>query len=319
MSGKSLKKKRSDKQRLAALREKRNSSHRLTSLQIPALASYKPSNHIVFTDDSEPEKMTLFSDGTGSDDEDCELGGGGLFEGAAGEKLLHLQRRIGVDQRFRLNKMFRDSEEAVDMDIENKDVDDERSRSLAVIDTMLGCGHTQIKRVDDVVIPPRYDPLCSSHTYLEQQEVTEQQEAMVETSSSDDEPGMPAPVCQEKYFTINTNLKDLFDSQGFSFLDEQSESSSEVVADESSEVGGSDVPLVMPVQPAVCTEDVTMNRTFFLHSCEPVSHSFHCDSPKAAREERWSDRRTALKQIFRKRSKEASRGKCLPKITHKLT
>ncbi len=329
MSNKKLsKKERSNALRLAALQDKKQSQHPV--LKIPAEVSKYPqsSQHIVFTErESESEniqeKITLFDD-SASEENDEEIFGE-RFHGPGGEKLLQLQRRIGVDQRFRLDDKFLDNESLAPCPSEEatkKETEDEKNRSLAVLNSILGPSTISTTSRVDVVIPPRYDPLSSTATLHEQpvealnnKEVTSNEDEKMGNSPDNELP----VVSNDTYYTINTDLHGLFTADSeeskFNFLSSESDCEMECAVEE--KVGVADKeqrPIKVENEPMEVKQE---ERMFFYHSNTVVEHSFYRTEPLHTLEEGWPDKRMALKQAFRKRHKEAA--KTVTKIRKHVT
>ncbi len=289
------KKERSNALRLAALQERKHSQG--PSLKIPETPGLRPSSHTLFTDDR-PKKVTLFE----SSDSDDEVVLGERFQGTGGEKLLQLQRSIGLDQRFRLDDKFMDDptidEEAI------KSTDNERSRSLAVLDSLLGPSVVSRVTKPDVVIPPRYDPLSTTHTLHEQSRGAILTESGSDSESYEEQSDTRPVVSGDTFYSINTDLQGLFaaEDQGFNFLAPDSESEHESVEEE----------LVEEVQHPIKVEcdvmEVRKDETmFFHHSGEVASHTFHRHESVRCLEDGWPERRAAFKHAFRKRHRDASK------------
>ncbi len=297
------KKERSNALRLAALQERKHSQG--PSLKIPETPGLRPSNHTLFTDDR-PEKLTLFE--SNDIDSDDEVVFGERFQGTGGEKLLQLQRSIGLDQRFRLDDKFMDDPTSDDPAIDEeamKSTDNERSRSLAVLDSLLGPSVVSRVTKPDVVIPPRYDPLSTTHTLHEQSRaaITDKEESS-EGESDGEQSNTRPTVSGDTFYSINTDLHGLFaaEDQGFNFLGPESESEHESVEEE----------IVEEVQRPIKVECDDMEvrkdeRMFFHHSGEVPSHTFYRLESLRCLEEGWPERRAAFKQAFRKRHRDASK------------
>lgn len=310
MSNKKLAKRdRSNALRLAALQEKSRSQQ--PALKIPAEASTCPrvSHHTVFTDStSGGGKVTLFDDSASDEETVLEE----RFHGPGGEKLLQLQRRIGVDQRFRLDSTFLD-EALTEKEVVKEKSEDEHSRSLAVLDAMFGPSTVSTTTTrTDIVIPPRYDPLSITPTLHEQpMEAVKNEETM---SDDEDEvvgnsPNRPPDVTDDTYYAINTDLRGLFaaDDEGskFSFLPPESDDEIECVEEDKMSTVSTD-------QRPIRVENETMEarqeeRMFFHHSEGVVDHMFYRTEVLHCLEAGWTERRAALKHSFRKRHRDATK------------
>ncbi len=298
MSNRKLSKKaRSNALRLAALQEKEQ--QRPSALKIPKEASVRPGHHAVFAEQSE-DKVTLFD----SDDDGDVLGE--RFSGPGGERLLQLQRRIGLDQRFKLDNTFLESSET---EVTKEEAEDERSRSLAVLDSLFGPSTVTTTTRTEVVIPPRYDPLSATPTLHEQPMEVAKNEETSDESEGEAPPDVRPIVSDNTYYTINTDLCGLFadDNEGskFSFLPPE-------VSNEVNSIAEEKVGVAKKEQRPIRVEHEVMEviqeeRMFFHHSDAVVDHTFHRSDELQCLEERWMDKRAALKHAFRKRHREATK------------
>ena len=328
MSTKLSKKQRSNSQRLLALQKTRE-QHAHRSLRIPIGQTPDSSKRTVFNDDSSEEgnnRVTLFSSDS-NDEEDSALQFGEKFEGVKGVKLLRLQRRIGVDQRFRLNEQFLDSDGSDCERSSEEDSDHEKEKSLAIMNSILGKTtsvlHKRKRVTPDLfkdILPLRYDPMDSNHKLLEQTPQT-----LVEASaSSSNEEDVPVinntathdEISQDKFYSVNTDLKNLFSSSAsheFGFLGNESDGKEEMASEPTvteKVISKSVIPdveedSISPETSQAMDSDTAVNFQFFYHSTASVEHSFYrVDSPDEL-EAGWAEKRTAMKESFRKRCKDA--------------
>ena len=189
------------------------------------------------------------------------------FEGRAGERLFKLQKRIGKDIRFRLDKRFAEtveSGESEESDGEAKgeivpdklaeQLKQEKSKALSIIDSILGNSYSMEWNVSNgvarsfpsAVLLPHYDPGSSNCAELERPTADEwkpSDDKMEAFSGPTEEDGdkrgggesridSSAPaVSGERYFSVSGDLKDMFSGScsehGFSFLGEDRDEDSE--------------------------------------------------------------------------------------------
>ena len=363
----SEKKQRSNQQRLKALQQKREETTKRVST--PA------AHHTVFTDSSDSEQggdkskdalakkdvLPLFnlSDNEDAIDEST-FAEKKQFSGRTGEKLFRLQRRIGLDKRFRLDEKFAEesSSESSDEDDNEMEVDDvskqlerEKTNALHIIDSILGrdtssahhnkVTNTLVKPVD--LFPMRYDPEAANHSELEQStpKAVHSQDSPLDDESGesgseqeDNKPSSAQESSNEKYFTVNSDLKELFTttstSEGFRFFDDTMDapSNSEVPAVHfrmTTEDSTATVTLKHRKKHKAADEEHQGKQTiendeettsrprvlFFFHSDSPTlrnrldENTFYRTKSLKELELNWAAKRTAMKQCFRKRHKEA--------------
>lgn len=320
----SKKKQRSNKQRLLALQSRREQrSH--GSLRIPNEHIPDSSKHTVFRDDSSEEgtqRVTLFSS---DDEEDNVVEFGVKYEGVKGEKLLRLQRGIGIDQRFRLNERFIDSDGSdCEKSLEDEASDNEKEKSLAIINSIIGSTTPVIhERLNSDlfkgVLPLRYDPTSSNHKQLEQTHTQILIEDSTSSSSQEDAPVINTntsdETSQDKFYSVNTDLKNLFSSDGheFGFLGNESDGGEDMSIEPTvteEVISNSVLPIVeegcMPTESKQTMDnESSVNFQFFFHSTAKLEHSFYCVDSVDTLEAGWTEKRTAMKDSFRKRRKDA--------------
>lgn len=159
---------------------------------------------------------------------------------------------------------------------------EERARALSILDTMLSSQAT----------PPKMDEVEESDTDIDSA-----------SSAQEEEQEEEAKCC------INTDLKELFSStdgyKGFSFLTEQEPDSDTTHATQHE-------PTPTPTSEEQAPANTTQ-KCFFFHSDSKTlrnrldENSFHRSSEWAELQEAWPSRRTAMKESFRRRRKDAIR------------
>lgn len=325
---------RSNKQRLLAL-DKKSQERPNQVLRLPSKETCHSSKHTVFSDSSYDEdnaKLTLFAGDLS--DEDSPLEVAEKYKGEKGEKLLHLQRQIGVDKRFQLNKTFLESDDDSESDGHSEvEIDVEKDKSLAVIRSILGetssVLHVRNKPKNSEslkdIIPLRYDPRSSNHKEFEQvaatsvgvptasKHTTAVSSKDEETHAKDTSPS-PQSTSQTKFYLVNADLKNLFSSTGheFGFLGNTSDKEQETDSVEGV-VSHISTPLVAATseyRPAdqihtVDTDHKMEDFKFFLSSSVICEHSFYCVDSQVQLEGDWANKRTVMKDSFRKRRKDA--------------
>ena len=191
------------------------------------------------------------------------------------------------------------------------------------------------------LLPLRYDPSSATCTELE---LEYKPDSPLPRDSSDKEPsddGTPSPlpevVSTERYYNVSGNLKELFTSScdEFTFLtdsrddDSGNESTdhsepprttststpnwvstlsklSSRAEDKSEHITGEGINQADSTEPAALT-----GTKLFFHSCTPSlrnrldENNFYCSQPLSELKAGWPQRRTIMKQSFRKRRKDA--------------
>ncbi|CAC5405959.1 unnamed protein product [Mytilus coruscus] len=159
------------------------------------------------------------------------------FEGKSGQKRMELQSRYGNDDRFKLDERFIDSEEEnMEEDIEEPTEEDERAKSLKILEQVVG---TKIKperkgKLFRDVSALHFDPSREDHTHYEVQaesqpkkekKSSKKRKVTEVTENEEKEEDLPE-VSKEKFFSVSDSLKDAFkpsskdsdEPKGFSLL-----------------------------------------------------------------------------------------------------
>ncbi|XP_052061672.1 nucleolar protein 8-like [Mytilus californianus] len=159
------------------------------------------------------------------------------FEGKSGQKRMELQSRYGNDDRFKLGERFIDSEEEnMEEDIEEPTEEDERAKSLKILEQVMG---TKIKperkgKLFRDVSALHFDPSREDHTHYEVQAESQPKKEKKSskkrkdtevTENEEKEEDLPE-VSKEKFFAVSDSLKDAFkpsskdsdEPKGFSLL-----------------------------------------------------------------------------------------------------
>ena len=213
-SGRVLPSKRelSNRKRLQAL--KRRSVQSSAGLPLPA------GKHTVFDsddsiDDYKEDVFPLFaeSDSGSSGDEDHR------FQHRS-NKMVRLQRKIGLDQRFRLDERFAgsdSSDEGNDSDIPANEFEAEKQQALQILNSIMSSsGATNVKQATlQQVYDPESDQAGSSmlapatsDSETETLQMTDKQLSM-----SSDTP----VVSNERFYSVNQDLKSVLTGEAFSF------------------------------------------------------------------------------------------------------
>ena len=375
-----IKRKRSNEQRLRAVEEKRarlKSQH--LSIQVKnGVSSSGRNQHVVFSSESEDssqendgQKIELFGDGSSESGSEVNLGE--KFVGDNGAKLFQLQRKVGHDARFRVDKRFlEDGEDMASGDEDgrrNKDYEDniskqmerEKANALQIINSMFNSdypcsgqlsshgGHRQTTANHSRgVLPPRYDPISDTHAQLEithgPPSVSSPQRSSAAGREGMETPSAESPLQRsqvastDRYYSVSENMNELFNSSNdkFSFF---TESNGDL--DNDSVVGDDLLPMATTagstsndkvpkwirtfnrvssspeavesakVMPDSESAVATAATRLFFHSSTPTlrnrlgENSFYRSEPLHELELSWPQRRTAMKDSFRKRRKEA--------------
>ncbi|NXB65415.1 NOL8 protein, partial [Struthidea cinerea] len=147
------------------------------------------------------------------------------FEGKAGEKLLKLQSRFGIDERFRMDARFleSDSEEEAETNSlkadEEEELAAEKKKNLQILGSLLNINleqpkpnktATNVKKFKDINAL-RYDPTREDHAVFERKPSATEKESKAKRKKKEESETLPQ-VSEEIYYDIAADLKDLFGS-----------------------------------------------------------------------------------------------------------
>ncbi|XP_030357781.1 nucleolar protein 8 isoform X2 [Strigops habroptila] len=146
------------------------------------------------------------------------------FEGKAGEKLLKLQSRLGMDERFRMDERFLESDsEEEETNIlkadEEEELAAEKKKNLEILGSLLNINlehpvltkkATSAKKFKDINAL-RYDPTRQDHAVFERKPSAAEQESKAKRKKREESEKLPE-VSKETYYDIAVDLKELFGS-----------------------------------------------------------------------------------------------------------
>ena len=368
------KRERSNEQRLRAL-QKKKAQLEARKLSITVSTAAASRQHLVFASDSDESatndvdpddtlsgKLQLFGQSSSSDSEEEELGT--KFSGDLSGQLFELQRKIGHDQRFRVDKRFLEKEVWEEQCQDQTETEDElrqqilqeKANALRIIsslfegdnarsevqagDKKLSLTKLHSPATECPVLTARYDPTLSTCTQLELQPEVCLISDKGGNSPSHDSPRAPSlqhdAISTDRYYSVSEDIKDLFGSsqEQFSFLADREDDSHELSCDlplsttytvaapkwvettsrhssDSADSGG-EIAITKHQASSSDTASTTGTKLFF-HSSTPSLRNrldensfYHCESLRDL-ETNWHLTRTAMKQSFRKRRKDAAK------------
>ncbi|KAK3101644.1 hypothetical protein FSP39_005142 [Pinctada imbricata] len=259
-------KQESNKKRLASLKQKQQEFKVQQDKIKAALAnvdrSLAPNKKIVFDTESEDEgeaviddqgnipynkdtekisekskKPVLFSESSSSDSEDIDSDEERFkikpeYEGTSGKKLMHLQSKVGKDERFKLDERFLDSDDEEETnDQKGKDSEEgEKLKSLQILQEVVGkplqimSKNSTKKKFFRDMSALRYDPSREDHEHFEikplkaevktPDTMERKKEKKKKDKLSTEEPEVeaePIPeVSKDRYFEVSTTFTDVF-------------------------------------------------------------------------------------------------------------
>ncbi|XP_071511345.1 nucleolar protein 8-like [Diadema antillarum] len=160
------------------------------------------------------------------------------YEGTAGQKLREMEERYGGDDRFKLSQHFLDDEEVekddavkddtmiVTQDEVGRDLQEEKQRSLAILQAMMGTEAVKaVKSKEPNFKDPgllHYDPSREEHSKYEIKGGKDdesdakklEREMQREKRKLEEERAKIPEVSKEKFFEVSSNLKDAFSTGG---------------------------------------------------------------------------------------------------------
>ena len=242
------KKKRSNEQRLKAVQAKKSIIEG-RQLRIKVSGGAAPSQHVVFSSDSEmsgkedgsghTQKMKLFgADGSSreSDSEQEELDLESKFSRYRSEELFRLQHKIGVDARFKVDDRFLEEEEEGQTHSQGdnlaEEFEQEKANALKILSSLFGGtvakGRDGSQLSSKYSLPVRYDPSSEGCTQLELGHETSDKDGDTsiedEDDSLSDQPSSTRQpqVSTDRYYDVSLDIKDMFSTshQQFTFLGE---------------------------------------------------------------------------------------------------
>lgn len=190
--------------------------------------------------DSDDDDNEITSDSKGYDNEEDVFSIKPQFEGRKGQELLELQSRFKSDERFQLDKRFIESDsddsakEELDTALETMDVTAEKEKNFEILQSVLGMQfptqpmekklskHRAIKDTSKL----HYDPTRedAENFEIKRQSNSETSSKKKKQKMTNSEPVVLPEVSKEKFYKVETNLKDVFNKASepgkFSFLKE---------------------------------------------------------------------------------------------------
>ncbi|XP_071491234.1 nucleolar protein 8-like [Diadema antillarum] len=160
------------------------------------------------------------------------------YEGTAGQKLREMEERYGGDDRFKLSQHFLDDEEAeeadtvkdgamtVTQDEVGRDLQEEKQRSLAILQAMMGTEAVKAVKSKESNFKDagllHYDPSREEHSKYEikggEDDESDakklEREMQREKRKLEEERAKIPEVSKEKFFEVSSNLKDAFSTGG---------------------------------------------------------------------------------------------------------
>ncbi|XP_023442810.1 nucleolar protein 8 isoform X2 [Dasypus novemcinctus] len=144
------------------------------------------------------------------------------FEGKAGQKLMDLQSHFGADDRFRMDARFLESDNEEEQEevnekktAEEEELAAEKKKALAVAQSVLHInlsnstnkGSITAKKFKDII---HYDPTRHDHATFERKRDDKPKESKAKRKKKREEAEKLPDVSKEMYYTIATDLKEIF-------------------------------------------------------------------------------------------------------------
>ena len=313
----------SNKVRLKALEKSKEQRNKPTTATEP-----KASSHIVFEPEEEAKLSTDESTGEipngkyplplfSSDFESDEDGDNDVvrpqFEGKEGAKLFKLQQKIGWDKRFEVDERFLSSSNSSSSS-EDEELKKERQRNLELINEMFGNASSVVttKGQCGMIELQRYDPSASDSKLLEKKpppakekrtkiDSPEAENTIVPPNTKKSEETPPV-VSQEYYYNVSDTLKDVLRTPSWlNALQNDDQDSS------SSEEDTTDLLSTNDAQKRTTLFFFHSNSTELRNRLDESETKFHRTCSLEELEAKWPEKRTHLKEQYKRRRRDAMR------------